>query len=169
MPPRGAAGAPPEAGAPQGAYVRPSYFPWADLLRRVFALDVLACPNCGGGAGSIARRVAEELGAAVRLSTPVRAIRQAADRVTVESDALTVTARHTVVAVPPALALEIAFDPALPQDRLTLYRHSTAGPETKTLLVYDEPFWRAEGFSGQSAGPQSASEVTLDASILAES
>jgi hypothetical protein len=30
------------------AYVRPSYFAWADLLRRVFAIDILACPDCGG-------------------------------------------------------------------------------------------------------------------------
>jgi monoamine oxidase len=120
-----------------------------------------------GGAGSIARRVANELGAAVRLNTPVRTILQHADHVVVESAEITVAARHAVVAVPPALALEIAFDPVLPEDRLTLYRHSTAGPETKTLLVYDEPFWRTAGFSGQSAGPQSASEVTLDASPAA--
>ncbi len=120
-----------------------------------------------GGAGSIARRVADELGDAVRLDTPVRAILQRADRVVVESADITVSARHAVVAVPPALALEIAFDPVLPEDRVALYRHSTAGPETKTLLVYDEPFWRIAGFSGQSAGPQSASEVTLDASPAA--
>ena len=119
-----------------------------------------------GGAGSIARRVADELGAAVHLNAPVRAIRQQADHVVVESAALTVAARHAVVAIPPALVLEIDFDPVLPADRLTLYRHSTAGPETKTLLVYDEPFWRTDGFSGQSAGPQSASEVTLDASPI---
>ncbi|MGH7789006.1 MAG: flavin monoamine oxidase family protein [Candidatus Binatia bacterium] len=120
-----------------------------------------------GGAGSIARRMADDLGAAVRLNTPVRAIAQRSDHVVVEGAELTVSARHAIVAVPPALALEIAFDPVLPQDRLTLYRHSTAGPETKTLLVYDEPFWRAGGFSGQSAGPQSASEVTIDASPAA--
>lgn len=30
------------------ACVRPTHFPWADLLRRVFALDILACPDCGG-------------------------------------------------------------------------------------------------------------------------
>jgi hypothetical protein len=36
------------AGAPPAAYVRPPYVAWADLLRRVFALDVLACPDCGG-------------------------------------------------------------------------------------------------------------------------
>ncbi|MBI1813488.1 MAG: FAD-dependent oxidoreductase [Deltaproteobacteria bacterium] len=120
-----------------------------------------------GGAGSIARRVAEELGDAVRLNTPVRAIAQRDDHVIVQSAALTVSARHVVVAVPPALALEIAFDPVLPDDRLSLYRHSTAGPETKTLLVYDEPFWRAAGFSGQSAEPGSAAEVTIDATPAA--
>ena len=30
-------------------------------------------------------------------------------------------------------------------------------------MVYDEPFWRGEGFSGQTAEPNSAAEVTLDA------
>ena len=55
-----------------------------------------------------------------------------------------------VVTVPPALALDIAFEPALPDDRRELYRLAVGGKETKTLLVYDEPFWRAEGFSGQS-------------------
>lgn len=29
-------------------YRRPTYFTWADLLRRTFAIDVLACPDCGG-------------------------------------------------------------------------------------------------------------------------
>jgi len=28
--------------------VRPRHFPWADLLRRAFAVDVLDCPECGG-------------------------------------------------------------------------------------------------------------------------
>ena len=65
---------------------------------------------------------------------------------------------------PPALVAEIEFIPALPDDRLALYRAAVAGPESKTLVVYDEPFWRADGFSGQTAGPKSAAEVTLDAS-----
>jgi monoamine oxidase len=117
-----------------------------------------------GGAGSIAQRVADGLGDAVRLNAPVRAITQKADRVTVEADGLTVSAGRVVVAAPPALALEIVFDPVLPDDRLALYRSAVAGSETKTMLVYDEPFWRADGFSGQSAEPGSAAEVTLDAS-----
>ena len=40
---------PPRAFAPgQTGYVRPTYYPWADLLRCTFAIDVLACPACGG-------------------------------------------------------------------------------------------------------------------------
>ncbi len=117
-----------------------------------------------GGAGAIARRIAETLGESIRLNAPVHAVRQDPDRVVVESTRLTVRARHAVVAIPPALIPDIRFDPPLPSDRLALYRHSTAGPETKTLLVYEEPFWRRDGFSGQSAEPKSASEVTLDAS-----
>ncbi len=116
-----------------------------------------------GGAGAIAERVADALGDGVRLNAPVRSITQQSDHVVVAGGDLTVSARHAVVGVPPALALEISFDPVLPDDRLTLYRNAIAGPETKTLVVYDEPFWRGDGFSGQSSEPGSVSEVTLDA------
>jgi monoamine oxidase len=116
-----------------------------------------------GGAGSIAQRVAQTLGDAVRLNAPVRAITQREDHVLVDTGDLVVSAARAVVTVPPALALDIAFDPVLPDDRLTLYRNAVAGPETKTLVVYDEPFWRTDGFSGQTAEPRSAAEVTLDA------
>jgi monoamine oxidase len=116
-----------------------------------------------GGAGEMARGMAGILGDAVRLRAPVRAVTQADDRVVVEADGVSVTAHHAVVTVPPALVLDISFDPVLPDDRRTLYSKAVAGPESKTLIVYDEPFWRADGFSGQSAEPGSTSEVTLDA------
>jgi monoamine oxidase len=83
--------------------------------------------------------------------------------VLVSGDELAVSARKAVVSVPPALALEIAFDPPLPEDRRALYRGAIGGWETKTLVVYDQPFWRADGYSGQTAEPNSAAEVTLDA------
>jgi monoamine oxidase len=117
-----------------------------------------------GGAGSIAQRVAAELGDAVHLNTPVRAIAQRDDHVDVTSDEVSVSAAHVVVASPPALNLEIRFDPPLPDDRIALLRGFEGGPETKTLVVYDEPFWRAAGFSGQTSEPGSVAETTLDAS-----
>jgi monoamine oxidase len=120
-----------------------------------------------GGAGSIAQRVANDLRDAVRLRAPVRSITQRDDRVDVDAGDLAVSAKFAVVTVPPALTLAIDFDPALPDDRRTLYRNAVAGPETKTLVVYDEPFWRADGFSGQTSEPRSAAEVTLDATPAA--
>ena len=137
-------------------------------INTLFSIEKGAQENMvEGGAGVIAQRVAAELGDAVRLNAPVRSITQGDDRVVVEGDATVVEARHAVVTVPPALAVEIAFDPVLPADRATLYRNAVAGPETKTLIVYDEPFWRADGFSGQTAGPETMAEVTLDATPAA--
>jgi monoamine oxidase len=118
-----------------------------------------------GGAGEMAKRMASKLGDAVRLNTAVRGITQTPDVVTVDAGDVSVEARHLICSVPPALALEIAFDPALPDDRRELYTKATAGHETKTMIVYDEPFWRPE-FSGQTAGPGTAAEVTLDATPM---
>jgi monoamine oxidase len=122
-----------------------------------------------GGAGSIAEGIADGLGDAVRLNAAARAITQREDRVLVVADEVSVSARHAVVSVPPVLALAIAFDPVLPADRKALYSSAVAGPESKTLVVYEDPFWRADGFSGQSAEPGSVSEVTLDASPVSGS
>ena len=117
-----------------------------------------------GGAASVAFRVADALGDSVRLHAPVRTVTQVVDRVVVASDDVEVTAHHAIVAVPPALALEIAFDPPLAGDRISLYKQAIGGPETKTLVAYDEPFWRSDGLSGQTIEARSAAEVTLDAS-----
>jgi monoamine oxidase len=134
-------------------------------INNLFAIEKGSQENLvDGGAGSVAQKIAAELGAAIRLSSPARLIAQRDDRVLVDTGDLEVSARRAVVAVPPALILDIAFDPVLPDDRRALYRAAVAGPETKTLIVYETPFWREEGLSGQTADPHSASEVTIDAS-----
>lgn len=134
-------------------------------INTLFSIENGAQENLvDGGLGSIAEKVAQELGDAVRLEAPVRSIVQRDDRVVVTADGVEVSAAHAVVSAPPALVMEIVFDPALPDDRAALYGNAVAGPETKTLIVYDEPFWRNDGFSGQSAEPKSVSEVTIDAS-----
>jgi monoamine oxidase len=117
-----------------------------------------------GGAGSIAQRIARELDDAVRLNEVVRSIALREDRVVVRTAGGSVNAGHAIVAVPPATAADIEFDPPLPGERMELLRLAVGGMETKTMLVYDEPFWRADGLSGQTAEPNSAAEVTLDGS-----
>lgn len=134
-------------------------------IDKLFSIEGGAQENLvDGGMGVLARRLADGLGDALRVGAPVRRIAQERDVVRVEADGCAVAAQRVIVAVPPALALDIEWDPALPNERRTLYRSAVGGQETKTMLVYDEPFWRSDGLSGQSAEPGSAAEVTIDAS-----
>jgi monoamine oxidase len=134
-------------------------------IEKLFSIDGGAQENLvEGGLGAMAVQVATKLGDAVRLSTPARAVTQQDDRVVVDAEGISVRARYVVLTVPPVLALEIAFEPPLSDDRRRLYGAAVAGVESKTMVVYDEPFWRTEGLSGQSAGAGSPCEVTIDAS-----
>jgi monoamine oxidase len=115
-----------------------------------------------GGMGAIHRAVAAELGDAIHLSQPVRSIVQDADMVTVRSDDMVVRARRAVVAVPIAIASQIHYEPMLPMDRSFLHQRMPLGAVFKIALVYDEPFWRADGLSGQSFAPGSMANLTID-------
>lgn len=116
-----------------------------------------------GGMGAIYRPIAARLGRSVHLSQPVRTIAQDDGDVTVTTDQLTVRARRVVVAVPLAVAGQIRYEPLLPVDRTFLHQRMPSGAIRKIAVLYDEPFWRADGLSGQSAAPGSAAMVTIDA------
>ena len=47
----------------------------------------------------------------------------------------------------------IRFSPALPAWRMRLQQASSQGSVTKILAVYPEPFWRADGLSGEGFAP----------------
>jgi monoamine oxidase len=68
-----------------------------------------------------------------------------------------------IVAVPLAIASQIVYEPVLPVERAFLHQRMPTGSIIKTSIVYDEPFWRADGLSGQSAAPGSPATVTIDA------
>lgn len=104
-----------------------------------------------GGAYSIPLRLAKELGDAVELGAPVRRVLQAGEGVDVVTDRRTVRARRVVVALPPTMAKRIDFDPPMPAARAELAEKMRMGATVKMLALYDEPFWRAAGLSGQSA------------------
>ncbi|MDT5013368.1 MAG: monoamine oxidase [Mycobacterium sp.] len=117
-----------------------------------------------GGMGAVYGPMAAEIGDALALSQPVRRIEQDVDGVTVRADDLTVRARRVVVAVPLAIASQIIYEPMLPTDRSFLHQRMPSGAVYKINIVYDEPFWRADGLSGQSAAPGSPATITIDAS-----
>lgn len=115
-----------------------------------------------GGSQELSLRMAGALGEAVRLCSPVRAIEQRADAVTVAFDRGLVTARAVVMAVPPALSSRIAYDPPLPALRDQLTQRLAQGSVIKCLAVYEEPFWRAEGLSGQVTSADGPVKVMFD-------
>ena len=101
-----------------------------------------------GGSQLVAIRMAERLGNAVVLESPVRRITDAGDAVRVESDGLTVGAQRVIVAMSPMLSARIEFEPALPAQRDQLTQRMPQGAIIKCMAVYPEPFWRADGLSG---------------------
>jgi monoamine oxidase len=116
-----------------------------------------------GGMGAIYRPIAAELADSLHLSRPVRQITQDADGVTVDANGLTVRARRVIVAIPLAIATSIVYEPMLPVDRALLHQRMPSGAVIKISFIYDAPFWRADGLSGQSAAPGSPATLTIDA------
>ncbi|HKV20237.1 MAG TPA: FAD-dependent oxidoreductase [Mycobacterium sp.] len=116
-----------------------------------------------GGMGAVYRPMAAQLGDALLLSAPVRTIAQDEHGVTVRAERVEVRARRAVVAVPIAIASQILYEPMLSVDRSFLHQRMPGGAVAKINVVYDEPFWRADGLSGQSAAPGTPAPVTIDA------
>ncbi len=116
-----------------------------------------------GGTNAISGPMSSELGDALRLSTPVRRITQTPTGVVLEADDLSVEADHAIVTIPIPLLTKIAFDPPLPEARRALATSLPTGCVVKSLAVYDEPFWRADGLSGESGATSGATvELSLD-------
>ncbi|MGW3144777.1 MULTISPECIES: flavin monoamine oxidase family protein [Streptomyces] len=117
-----------------------------------------------GGAHSIPQRLAQTLTDEVRLGAVVRRIEQRADSVIVSGPGFETRARWAVVAVPLTLSSRIEYAPALPGYRDQLTQRMPAGAALKCLAIYDEPFWRADGFSGQVTTSDGPFRVALDTS-----
>lgn len=115
-----------------------------------------------GGSQLVSLHMARALGRRVVLSSPVRSIRHTSKGVTVVSDRLTVKARRCVVAVPPTMALRIAFSPGLPEERDALLQRLPAGNLMKVEAVYPTPFWRKAGLSGATVSLSGPPTTTFD-------
>jgi monoamine oxidase len=117
-----------------------------------------------GGAQTVAIKVAAQLGDSVVRNAPVRRIVQSSSGVTVVSDALTVTGQRVIVAIPPTLAGRIYYEPALPPLRDQLTQHMPQGSLMKFEAIYDRPFWRDSGLTGQAVSENGPIKVTFDTS-----
>ena len=85
------------------------------------------CSASWAALSQIAARLAHRLGSRVKLGTPVRRIESVHGGVRVVSKHHVITARRVIVAVPPALARRIRYEPGLPANRRALDARDAPG------------------------------------------
>jgi monoamine oxidase len=117
-----------------------------------------------GGPQSVAREVAVELGERVVLDAPVTRIEARDGRVAAVSGETRVEARRAIVALPPPLAARIDFDPPLPGFRDQLCQRMPMGSLMKCFALYGEPFWRADGLTGEALSDRGPATIAFDTS-----
>src|SRR5215217_1336093 len=115
-----------------------------------------------GGSQLVAQRAAQDLGDRLVLGAPVRRIVHRGETVSVIADGTTAWCKRVVVAIPPPLAGRIAYDPALPGHRDQLTQRMPMGSVVKCMAIYDEPFWRKDGLSGQATSDIGPAKVIFD-------
>jgi len=121
-----------------------------------------------GGSQRIPQLLAGQLGdELLRLGAAVRRIEHDDGGVVLHADGghasgLTVHAKRAIVAIPPTLAGRIAYDPPLPALRDQLTQRMPQGTVIKTMAIYEQPFWRAAGLSGQATSDVGPARVVFD-------
>ena len=115
-----------------------------------------------GGSALLAEGLAARLGDVVRLEAPVGRIEVRGDAVTAATPAGQFGSRRVIVATPPHLAGRIEYSPALPSAREQLTQRTPMGSVIKCQVIYDEPFWRKDGLSGQATGDGTGTRVVFD-------
>jgi monoamine oxidase len=117
-----------------------------------------------GGAQELSLGMAAPLGERVRLGAPVRRIERREGAVRIVADGLELEAQRAIVAVPPSIAARIEFEPALPEQRQQLAEQLRPGILNKCLALYERPFWRDDGLSGEAVTDTSPATLTFDCS-----
>lgn len=105
-----------------------------------------------GGMERLIQVLGEELPKSrVLLGSPLESLEQTGNNIHAKAGGVTVRAGHVVLAVPPrVVAQTIRFEPALPKgtmEEMEAIPTWMAG-QAKILAVYDRPYWREAGLSG---------------------
>lgn len=107
-----------------------------------------------GGTQQIAKRMAKDIGSdKIILDSPVIKIKQNETRVIVtycnNDKYQTIQGKYCVIAVPPNFAGRIIYSPSLPPLRDQLTQRSPGGCVVKIHILYENAFWKKNGYSGE--------------------
>lgn len=115
-----------------------------------------------GGTQALSLKMAEDLKGDIILSAAVKAVAQDGAGVTVHSEQGTFVGQKCIIAIPPTLLNKIDFNPSLSAKRRQLIQRVPPGSVIKAQAVYDRPFWRDAGLSGQVASNVGPIKVAFD-------
>lgn len=102
---------------------------------------------------------------AVRLGAEVTRLGRSEDTVTATlADGSTIAGTHAVLAMPPRLMARLEVDLPVAVQRFLPTVSTWMAGEAKVVAVYDEPFWRAQGLSGDGLGGAGPLQQIYDAS-----
>jgi monoamine oxidase len=115
-----------------------------------------------GGAARMCEVLAARLGDRVRYNAAVTAIDQTSDVATLSTAGGPVRTRRVVLAVDPVTARAIRHAAPLSEQRIALEREFRLGSGIKAHFIYERPFWRDAGLSGQSFANTGFVALTFD-------
>lgn len=118
-----------------------------------------------GGSQLISLRLAERLGDAVRCGQVVRRVVQDDQGVQLFTDTDSFRARRVIFAIPPTMLLRLQIEPLLPGWRDQLLQRQPQGCVIKCMALYERPFWREQGLSGQATSEHGPVRLTFDNSL----
>ncbi len=115
-----------------------------------------------GGAQEISCRLMDSLSDCVTLAAPVESLHSDDGGVAVATSSFAVRARAAIVALPPLLAAKLDVRPSPAPARSILVDRLRPGRSLKIHLVYERPFWRDEGLSGEAVSCVPPISATFD-------
>jgi monoamine oxidase len=123
-----------------------------------------------GGFGALINAMAKSLPSQfISLNTAITSLEQTGETIVAKTGKSAIHATHIVLAVPPRIAAKlINFNPPLPLAALTALQNvpTWMAGQAKAIAVYDSPFWRDHGLSGDASSRRGPMVEIHDASPM---
>jgi monoamine oxidase len=114
-----------------------------------------------GGMQHLAEQMAAPFSSQIRFDSPVQEIQKTENGYQVSGTNFEIYCEQVIMAIPPPLLAKIKFEPSLSEEKSELLKNYPMGKVGKCFLIFEKPFWRELGFSGQSVADENVSFQTL--------
>jgi monoamine oxidase len=116
------------------------------------------------GLGEILEHLSQDIKSDIYFNEQVLKIQRTSHEFEVESTSGIFRTKQVVVAVPPQLYKSLGLYELLPKEIVSELDLIRPGNVVKTILVFDEPWWRDIGLTGRSSSAAGLFNATLDTS-----